>query len=79
MAFDLITRKRSGRDWSICVDGDEAGAEKTDAEKTKERGIFVTILGVVGLGYFSMDHAHRGMQAASAASTAAGLYMWMKK
>ena len=79
MAFNLLTRKRTGRDWSISIDGTTTGAEKSEAEKTKQRGIFVTILGLAGLGYFSMDTPSRTLQAASAATTAAGLYMWTKK
>jgi hypothetical protein len=75
MAFDLITKKRTGRDWSISVSGEG----KSGTEKTRENGIFVTILGVVGLAYSSMDKPSRSLQAVSAATTAAGLYMWTRK
>jgi hypothetical protein len=33
MAFDLITRKRTGRDWSISVDGDVEKAVATERNK----------------------------------------------
>lgn len=76
MAWDLVRKKRTGRDFSISIGDDESGAAKTETEKKKERGIFVTIIGLGALTYFSMDKPSRLMQAAGAATMGTGLYMW---
>jgi hypothetical protein len=50
MAFDLITRKRTGRDWSISIDGAPTTSAGL-AEKSKTPWLVAGILGGLVGGY----------------------------